>query len=92
MIILFYCFLIINTLGFLVTSYDKYSAKIQKRRIPEKIFLSFVAFGGTIGAGIAMLLFRHKTEKRSYLLKFWAIAIIQIVIIYFIPMVLERKL
>jgi uncharacterized membrane protein YsdA (DUF1294 family) len=76
--------LIINTLGFLVTAYDKYLAKIQKRRIPEKILLSLVAFGGTIGAGIAILLFRHKTEKRSYLLKFWAIAIIKIVIIYFL--------
>ena len=82
MIILFYCFLIINTLGFLVTAYDKYLAKAQKRRIPEKILLSFVAFGGTVGAGIAMLLFRHKTSKKSYLLKFWVIVVIQIVLLY----------
>ncbi|SEA19790.1 Uncharacterized membrane protein YsdA, DUF1294 family [Flavobacterium gillisiae] len=82
MIILFYCFLIINTLGFLVTAYDKYLAKAQKRRIPEKTLLSFVAFGGTVGAGIAMLLFRHKTSKRTYLLKFWVIVVIQIVLLY----------
>lgn len=82
MIILFYCFLIINTLGFLITAYDKYLAKAQKRRIPEKTLLSFVIFGGTIGAGIAMLLFRHKTAKRTYLLKFWAIVTIQIVLLY----------
>jgi uncharacterized membrane protein YsdA (DUF1294 family) len=40
--------LIINTLGFLVTAYDKYLAKNHKRRISEKILLTFVGIGGTI--------------------------------------------
>jgi uncharacterized membrane protein YsdA (DUF1294 family) len=82
MSLLFYCFLIINGIAFVLTGYDKYLAKAQKRRIPEKTLLSFVAFGGTIGAGIAMLIFRHKTSKYSFLWKYFGILVLQIAIIY----------
>lgn len=80
--ILFYCFLIINTLAFILIAYDKYLAKNQKRRISEKTLLSFVLIGGTIGSGLAMLTFRHKIAKTSYLWKFWGIVILQIGILY----------
>ncbi|WPR72256.1 DUF1294 domain-containing protein [Flavobacterium sp. NG2] len=82
MTILFYCFLIINTLAFLVIGYDKYLAKKHKRRIAEKTLLSFVFIGGTIGSGLGMLTFRHKTTKTSYLWKFWGIVIFQIGVLY----------
>ena len=82
MIILLYCFLILNSIAFLVIGYDKYLAKKQKRRIPEKTLLSFVLIGGTIGSGLAMLTFRHKTAKKRYLWKFWGIVIVQIGILY----------
>lgn len=81
MIILFYLFIILNIIAFIVIGYDKYLAKVQKRRISEKMLLSFVVFGGIIGAGIAMLFFRHKTAKRSYLFKFWVIVVIQVIIL-----------
>jgi uncharacterized membrane protein YsdA (DUF1294 family) len=77
-----YYIISVSIFAFLLIAYDKYLAKNKKRRIPEKTLLSFVVFGGTIGAGIAMLLFRHKTAKRTYLLKFWAIVTIQIVLFY----------
>lgn len=68
----------------MITGYDKYLAKAHKRRIPEKTLFSFVAFGGTIGAGIAMLFFRHKTAKSSFLWKYFGITAFQIVLIYFL--------
>ncbi|WP_339919271.1 DUF1294 domain-containing protein [uncultured Flavobacterium sp.] len=77
-----YYIISVSIFAFLLIAYDKYLSKNKKRRIPEKTLLSFVVFGGTIGAGIAMLLFRHKTAKRTYLLKFWAIVTIQIVLLY----------
>ena len=80
--ILLYYFLILNTLAFAITGYDKYLAIKHKRRISEKTLLSFVAVGGTIGAGIAMLIFRHKTAKASFLWKFFGIIVFQIVITY----------
>jgi uncharacterized membrane protein YsdA (DUF1294 family) len=81
--ILFCYFLILNGIAFTLTAYDKHLAKAQKRRIPERTLLSFVFFGGTIGSGLAMLIFRHKTAKKSYLLKFWLIVIVQILIGWF---------
>lgn len=61
-------------------AYDKYLAKAQKQRISERTLLGSVFLGGTIGSGLGMLIFRHKTAKKSYLLKFWLIVIVQILI------------
>ena len=78
--ILFYYFLILNGMAFSLMGYDKYLAKAQKQRISELTLLSFVFVGGTVGSGLAMLFFRHKTSKTTYLWKFWGIAIIQVLI------------
>ena len=63
--------------------YDKHLAKAQKRRIPEQTLLVCVFLGGIIGSGLAMLTFRHKTAKKSYLLKFWLIVIAQLLVAWF---------
>ncbi|TDE06799.1 DUF1294 domain-containing protein [Flavobacterium hiemivividum] len=84
MIVLFYCFLIVNVIAFILIGYDKYLAKAKKRRVSEKTLLALVLIGGTIGSGLAMLFFRHKTAKRSYLMKFWGIILLQIVVFYFL--------
>jgi len=84
MIVLFYCFLIVNVIAFILIGYDKYLAKAKKRRVSEKTLLALVLIGGTIGSGLAMLFFRHKTAKRSYLMKFWGIFLLQIVVFYFL--------
>jgi uncharacterized membrane protein YsdA (DUF1294 family) len=63
--------------------YDKHLAKTQKQRISEMTLLSFVFFGGTIGSGLAMLIFRHKTSKIAYLWKFWGIVFVQGLIFFF---------
>ena len=81
MIVLFCLFLFLNIVAFVLIGYDKFLAKNHKRRISEKTLLSFVLIGGTIGSGIAMLFFRHKTAKESYLWKFWTVALIQIALI-----------
>jgi uncharacterized membrane protein YsdA (DUF1294 family) len=81
--ILFYYFLILNGTAFMLMTYDKHLAKTQKQRISEQTLLSFVFLGGTVGSGIAMLIFRHKTVKKSYLLKFWLIVALQFLIGWF---------
>ena len=75
--VIFYFILIINTIAFILMGYDKYLAKAKKSRISERTLLAFVFFGGTIGSGLAMVLFRHKTAKKSYLWKFWGIVMLQ---------------
>ena len=82
MIVLFYLFLFLNIVAFVLTGYDKFLAKNNKKRISEKTLLTFVLIGGTTGSGIAMLIFRHKTAKRSYLVKFFGILLIQVLCLF----------
>jgi uncharacterized membrane protein YsdA (DUF1294 family) len=77
--ILIYSFTI-NFIGFFLIWYDKNKAINNQHRISENTLLAIVAFGGTIGSGLAMILFRHKTSKTSYLLWFFGIIVIQILV------------
>ena len=80
--ILFYYFFILNGIAFTLTAYDKHLAKAQKRRISERTLLGCVFLGGTVGSGLAMLIFRHKTSKTSYLWRFWGIVFIQSLLVF----------
>ena len=80
--ILFYYFWILNGMAFTLIGYDKYSATTKKQRISERTLLGIVFLGGTLGSGIAMLLFRHKTAKKSYLWKFWLLTTLQIGLLF----------
>ncbi|WP_394368301.1 DUF1294 domain-containing protein [Flavobacterium proteolyticum] len=73
----------INSLCFLTYGYDKWLAKNNKRRISEFNLLVLAGIGGTIGGIISIYLFKHKTNKFSFILSFYAIAILQIVLLYF---------
>lgn len=56
---------------------DKFAARRNSSRIPERVLLGLALVGGTVGAGAAMLLFHHKTRKQPFLLRFLAIAMLQ---------------
>jgi uncharacterized membrane protein YsdA (DUF1294 family) len=84
MTVLFFFFFVINLIAFVSIGYDKFLAKNQKRRISERTLLSFVFLGGTFGSGIAMLFFRHKTAKKSYLWKFWLLVSFQIGLLFLV--------
>jgi len=79
--ILLYTFLAINLIAFVLIGYDKKLAIKNKNRISEKTLLIWVAIGGTIGSSLAMSIFRHKTAKTSYRLKFFGIVSLQVLII-----------
>lgn len=80
--ILLIYFLIVNGFTFLITGYDKYLAIKNKHRIPEKTLFAFALFGGSAGLLLAMLIFKHKTSKSSFIMKFSAIFLIQIMVVY----------
>ncbi|MCA1965389.1 MAG: DUF1294 domain-containing protein [Flavobacterium sp.] len=81
--VLFIYLIVINSLCFLTFGYDKWRAKNNKRRISEFKLLFLTSVGGTIGGIVSMYLFKHKTNKFSFILAFYAIAILQIVLLYF---------
>ncbi|BFM42963.1 hypothetical protein CFS9_16040 [Flavobacterium sp. CFS9] len=75
-------FLIVNISVFALAGYDKYQARKNKQRIPENTLFFLEAVGGTVGLFLAMLFFRHKTSKSSFIIKFSFIFFIQIILIY----------
>lgn len=79
----FFILLAINIFAFFLMGYDKNLAQTNQRRISEKALLTSAMVGGSVGSGIGMLYFRHKTSKNSYLTKFWSVVIIQITVLFF---------
>jgi uncharacterized membrane protein YsdA (DUF1294 family) len=73
-------FLLINSIAFILAGYDKYLAINHKRRISENTLFGLAAIGGPVGLLLAMIIFRHKTSKPSFILKFSGIVFIQIII------------
>lgn len=74
----------VNVLAFLVTAFDKWFAKRNKRRVRERTLMLLAAFGGALGTFAAMQLCRHKTKKPLFyigvpLLLFLWVAIVVLV-------------
>ncbi|MBS7230458.1 DUF1294 domain-containing protein [Flavobacterium psychroterrae] len=82
--VLLVSFFIVNSIEFILAGYDKYLAVKHKHRIPENTLFTIAFFGGSIGLLLAMLLFRHKTSKSSFIIKFGIILLVQIVLAYLI--------
>ncbi len=79
-----YILIAINLLSFIIFGLDKRKAIKHQRRISESSLLTVTFFGGTVGAIIAMLIFRHKISKKSFLWKFGVVILLQLIIIYFL--------
>jgi len=75
-----YLLLIINLITFTTFALDKWKATQHKRRTSEFSLLTLTFIGGTVGAVLAMLIFRHKVSKKSFLLKLCGIMVLQIII------------
>lgn len=74
-------FLAITVITFCAFGLDKLSAIFGRRRLPELTLLLLSAAGGTVGAVAAMLLFRHKTAKRSFQLRLAVVFAAQCVVV-----------
>ena len=61
--------------------YDKYLARNKKRRIAENTLLFCAFIGGSLGAGIGMRVYKHKTSKRSFLWKLYGIVLFQFLVV-----------
>ncbi len=78
--------IIINLFAFLLYGFDKIQSIKQLKdlkRISELNLLLSSFVGGSFGSFLAMLLFRHKIKKTSFIFKFIVVIIIQVSIVYF---------
>lgn len=73
----------INVVSFILFGFDKFLAIKNKSRIPEKELFTVSTIGGAIGGMFAILIFKHKISKASFIWKFMILFIINIVGIYF---------
>ena len=56
--------LLMSAVTFFLMGWDKHLARCRRRRIPERVLLSWAAAGGALGGVLAIQLFRHKTLHR----------------------------
>lgn len=75
-----YYLCIINALAFTFMLLDKHQAKKHRRRIPERTLLGTAALGGSAGAWLGMLLFRHKTRHKKFVYGLPAMFMVQVLL------------
>ena len=73
--------LIMTALTFILCAADKFAAKKQMRRVPEKTFFLLSALGGSIGMYAGMLTFRHKTQHWYFKYGIPAIIVAQVALL-----------
>ena len=76
-----YAYLIgINAVTVLLYGYDKRQAIVGRGRVPEVILHLAALVGGSPGALLAQMLFRHKTKKFKFRLVFVGTVLLQILV------------
>ena len=76
--------ILINLITVIVTIYDKLCAVKRRWRIKESTLLLLSALGGSISMYITMLLIRHKTRHKKFMLGIPLILIFQLLIAFLI--------
>ncbi len=74
--------LIANLITFGVFGFDKWQAQKHQWRISENTLLVLSLLGGILGAAFGMILFNHKVSKKSFLMKFILVVLIDLVLFY----------
>jgi uncharacterized membrane protein YsdA (DUF1294 family) len=65
-VFLFYYLVAVNVVTFVFYGLDKWKARRGRWRIPEAALLWLAVLGGSVGALLAMWLFRHKTKHNKF--------------------------
>jgi len=71
----------INVVAFVFYGWDKVATFLAIARVPERTLHLLALGGGSVGALLAQGMFRHKTEKRAFQLRFWGVVALQAVLI-----------
>ena len=76
--------LIVNAIGFVLMTVDKYKAKKNLWRIPESTLMTVALIGGSIGSLIGMYTVRHKTKHLKFTIGIPVILVLQIAAVIWI--------
>ena len=86
-----YLLLSMTLITFLTFGLDKWLAKKERGRISENVLLLLTFAGGTFGAIIGMVFFKHKTAKKSFFIKICVVVAVQILLIFLLKDHLESN-
>ena len=73
----------VSALAVILAIYDKIAAKCRARRVPEATLFMVSLIGGSAAMYLVMLLIRHKTKHKRFMLGLPAILIAQGALYYF---------
>jgi len=77
-------FMSINIVIGLMYLWDKIISPWNLMRVPELVLHSLALLGGSPTALISQKLFRHKSNKKSFILVYWLVVLVQIMFIFFL--------
>lgn len=81
--LLFY-YAVINTIGVFVNIIDKRRSVKHKWRIKENVLWQIALLGGALGSYLTMIMIRHKTKHKSFMIGMPVLALLQIATIIYI--------
>ncbi len=88
---LIYYLLAVNVLTFIVYGVDKWKARSGRWRVPEATLMGLVALGGSVGAWLAMQIFRHKTQKKKFRYGVPALFVLQVAaVLFYLNMIIRH--
>jgi len=70
-----------HIIPFIIYAVDKMLAKVDGPRVPEMVLLASTFLFGGIGSFASMKIFKHKTSKTSFKVKFYIIWFLRILIL-----------
>ena len=74
----------LSSLAFILAVVDKARAQRGRQRVRERTLLGVALLGGSLGLLVAMILVRHKVRKASFLLRLFAIVLMQATLIAYV--------
>ena len=88
---LLYYILAVNVLTFIVYGVDKWKARRGRWRVSEAMLLGLAALGGSVGAWLAMQLFRHKTQHKKFRYGVPILFVLQLAaVVFFVNMLIRH--
>lgn len=76
--------LIINFVAFVMFGTDKRKARRHQMRTPEFVLMMTAVIGGSVGALLGMLIFRHKTKHLKFIIGVPLILALQVAMCMFV--------
>lgn len=67
----------VSSIAVIMTVHDKSAAKRHRRRVPERTLFAAAALGGSAAMLITMVLIRHKTKHKRFMMGLPIIILLQ---------------